>query len=151
VQAGDSLASPDMISPATYRKWAWPSEHKFFEAINPVAERHGAATVLHICGNTTPVLDLMANTGAQILELDHKVSLKTAKRLVGNRVCLMGNLDPVELLWRGSPRAVDLAARQAIAEAGADAGFILGSGCEVPVSAPPENLKAMIAAAHSET
>jgi uroporphyrinogen decarboxylase len=46
VQAGDSLASVDMISPATYRKWAWPAERRFFEAINPLAERCGAATVL---------------------------------------------------------------------------------------------------------
>jgi len=149
VQAGDSLASPDMVSPATYRKWAWPAERRFFEAINPIAEGHGAATLLHICGNTTPVLELMADTGAHVLELDHKVSLKTAKERVGNRVCLMGNLDPVELLWRGSPEAVKLAARQAIADAASGGGFILGSGCEVPPSAPIENLKAMIAAARN--
>ena len=148
VQAGDSLASPDMISPATYRKWAWPAERRFYETVNPVAERHGAATVLHICGNTTPILDLMADTGAHILELDHKVNLKQAKECGGTRVCLMGNLDPVELLWRGSPQAVDLAARQALVDAGAG-GFILGSGCEVPVAAPTENLKAMIEAARS--
>ena len=106
VQAGDSLASPDMISPATYRKWAWPAECRFFGAINPLAERYGAATILHICGDTTTVLDSMADTGAHILELDHKVSLQMAKKRVGDRVCLMGNLDPVELLWRGTPGAV---------------------------------------------
>lgn len=151
VQAGDSLASPDMISPATYRKWAWPAERRFFDTMNPLAERLGAATILHICGNTTPVLELMADTGAHILELDHKVSLKLAKQVVGSRVCLMGNLDPVELLWRGTPPAVSLAAQQAIADAGTGAGFILGSGCEVPVAAPMENIKAMIAAANQST
>ena len=144
VQAGDSLASLDMISPATYRGWAWPYERRFFEALNPLAERAGAATVLHICGNMTAVLDLMADTGAHILELDHKVSLRTAKERVGSRVCLMGNLDPVEVLWRGTPETVERAAREAIAEAGGQGGFILGSGCEVPVAAPQENLKAMI-------
>ncbi len=144
VQAGDSLASPDMISPATYRKWAWPAERRFFQTIKPAAEGHGAATLLHICGNTTAVLELMADTGAQMLELDHKVSLKTAKQCVGDRVCLMGNLDPVELLWRGTPEAVDRAARQAIGDAGSGGGFILGSGCEVPVDAPVQNIKAMI-------
>jgi uroporphyrinogen decarboxylase len=46
----------------------------------------------------TPVLEDMANTGAQILELDSKVSLRSAKERVGHRVCLMGNLNPVELL-----------------------------------------------------
>ncbi len=147
VQAGDSLASLDMISPAMYRNWAWPAERRFFETINPLAEQHGAATLLHICGNMTPVLEVMAETGAQILELDHKVSLKTAKKRVGHRVCLMGNLDPVEVLWRAAPESVALAARQAVADAGQDGGFILGSGCEVPMYAPQANLHAMIAAA----
>jgi uroporphyrinogen decarboxylase len=147
VQAGDSLASLDMISPATYHKWAWPHERQFFQALNPLAERAGASTVLHICGRMTPVLELMADTGAHILELDHKVSLKVAKERVGRRVCLMGNLDPVEVLWRGTPEEVERAARQALADAGPGGGFILGSGCEVPPAAPQENLKAMVAAA----
>jgi len=149
VQAGDSLASLDVISPATYLKWAWPAEHRFFSTLNPLAECRGAATLLHICGNMTAVLEAMADTGAHILELDHKVSLKSAKNRVGRRVCLMGNLDPVELLWRGAPEAVAQAAEQAIADAGARGGFILGSGCEVPLAAPTENIKAMIQAAQS--
>lgn len=143
VQVGDSLASIDMISPAAYRKWAWPAEYGFFAAINPLAERCGAATLLHICGNMTAVLESMADTGAHILELDHKVRLKAASERVGSRICLMGNLDPVELLWRGTPVAVTQAAQQAIADAGR-LGFILGSGCEVPVAAPRENVNAMI-------
>jgi len=53
----------------------------------------------------------------------------------------------VEVLWRGTPETVERAARQAIGEAGGSGGFILGSGCEVPVAAPQESLKAMIAAA----
>ena len=46
VQAGDSLASLDMISPAMYRKWAWPMERIFFEidpaARCPARRRHAA-------------------------------------------------------------------------------------------------------------
>jgi uroporphyrinogen decarboxylase len=147
VQAGDSLASLDMISPAAYHKWAWPAERRFFTTINPLAARHGAATLLHICGNMSAALESMADTGAHILELDHKVSLRAASERVGNRVCLMGNLDPVELLWRGTPGAVARTAQQAIEDAGKHDGFILGSGCEVPIEAPGENVKAMIEAA----
>lgn len=58
----------------------------------------------------------------------------------------LGNLDPVECLWRGTPAEVATAARDAIVAAGRRA-FILGSGCEVPVLAPRENLFAMVAAA----
>ncbi len=149
VQAGDSMASLDMISPATYRKWAWPAERRFFATLNPLAERRGAVTLLHICGNMTSVLEAMADTGAHIMELDHKVSLKAASERVGSRVCLMGNLDPVELLWRGTPAAVAHAAQQAIEDAGRHGGFILGSGCEVPVAAPEENLSAMVETARN--
>ena len=56
----------------------------------------------------------------------------------------MGNLDAVELLWRGTLAAV----LQAIADAGHRRGFILGSGCEVPMASPREDVKAMIATAH---
>ncbi len=148
VQAGDSLASLDMISPPMYRKWAWPCERRFFAELNPCAQSYGAATLLHICGDMTPVLESMADTGAQILELDHKVDLKVAKDRVGRRVCLMGNLDPAGLLWRGSAGDVEQAATKAIRDAGSNGGFILGSGCEVPVAAPVGNLEAMVRAGH---
>ena len=143
VQNGDSLASIDMISPDMYRRWAWPYEQRFFAEVNPLAARRGAATLLHICGNMTPVLDRMADTGANILELDAKVDLRLAKKQVGHRVCLMGNLNPVSILWRGTTADVEHAAREAILAAG-EAGFILGSGCEVPMAAPQENIATMI-------
>lgn len=147
VQAGDSLASIDMISPRMYHQWAFPFERRFFAELNAHAQRYDAMTLLHICGNTTPVLELMADTGAQILELDSKVDLRVAKAKVGKRVCLMGNLDPVGVLLQGSVSEVEQAARQAIADAGPGGGFILGSGCEVPPATPPPNIQAMVKAA----
>ena len=94
---------------------------------------------------------MLAETGAHILELDYKVSLKSAKERVGQHVCLMGNLNPVNVLWRAAPEAVAIAARQAVADAGHNGGFILGSGCEVPVHSPQENLHAMLAVARERT
>ncbi len=79
------------------------------------------------------------------------MDLKAVKTRVGNPVCLMGNLDPVELLWRATPELVSQAARTAIQDAAEGSGFILGSGCEVPIDAPIENLKAMIAVARNAT
>jgi uroporphyrinogen decarboxylase len=149
VQCGDSLASINMISPKMYKKWAFPYEKKFFQAIKPECEKYGAFAILHICGNMTPVLDLLADTGADIVELDTDVMLDNAKARIGGRVCLMGNIHPTQVLLQGSPKEVEEACRQAIKDAGAGGGFILGSGCEVPPFAPQENIKAMIKTARS--
>jgi uroporphyrinogen decarboxylase len=149
VQAGDSLASMDMISPRMYECWAWPYERKVFQALTACTANKPACTLLHICGNMTPVLELMAATGAQVLELDAKVDLAVAKAKVGHQVCLMGNLHPTAILLDGTVAEVAQAASEAIAKAGMAGGFILGSGCEVPAAAPPENLMAMIAVARN--
>jgi uroporphyrinogen decarboxylase len=146
---GDSLASPDMISPYIYEKYVFPYEKKVFSAIGPVCAKAGIATLLHICGDTTGIMPLMCQTGANIIELDYKVSLKEMKRLYGDRICLMGNLNPSAVLMQGTPEAVSTAARKCIDDAAAGGGFVLGSGCEVSPNTPVENVKALINAARA--
>ncbi|MDW7673265.1 MAG: uroporphyrinogen decarboxylase family protein [Bacillota bacterium] len=146
VQAGDSLASTDVISPKMYQEWAFPYEQRFFAEIKDYAKKYDGAGILHICGDTTKVLPLMAATGAPILEIDYKVNLKEAKELVGAKVCLLGNLHPTQVLLRGNPELIADQAKQCIADAGAKGGFMLGSGCEVAVDTPLKNMIAMVEA-----
>lgn len=107
-----------------------------------------AASLLHICGNNTLLLERVADTGAQIIELDHKVVLDFAFGKIGDRVCLMGNLDPTGILLLGSRVEVEDNARRAIAIGGKKGRFILGSGCEVPPATPLENIRALVRVAH---
>lgn len=144
---GDSLASIDMISPAMYREWAWPYEKKVFSDLKAFKPGKDFATLLHICGDMTPVLTDMADSGADLIEIDYKVSLKTAKERIGDRVCLIGNLDPSSVLLAGTPELVASEAQQCIEDAGQGGGFILGSGCELAYYTPQGNVKAMIATA----
>jgi uroporphyrinogen decarboxylase len=144
VQSGDSLASPDMISPTMYRDWAQPYEKLFFDVLNPYALARDASTLLHICGNTTPILTDMADTGAKIVEIDSKVSMRHAKQMIGHRVCLLGNLDPTAVLLHGSPALVEEQSRAVIESAASGGGLILGSGCEVAPATPEGNIHAMI-------
>ena len=51
------------------------------------------------------------------------------------------------LLSISDAAAVDKYCRELIEFMGHDGGFILGSGCEVPFTAKPENVTAMISAA----
>lgn len=144
IVTADPTASGSLISPKTFKTFASPHLTKIAETVT----KTGAIASLHICGKTTPMLELMADTGVKILELDHLVNLVEAKQRVGDKVILMGNLNPTELLLTGSPEAVEMAAKECIESVGKDGRYILSSGCEIPPQAPLENIKALVSAAH---
>lgn len=145
LHCGDSLASCDMISPAQYERWAFPYQKKVIRAWRD----HGARTLLHICGDSTRVLDSYAATGAHVVEIDHKVDLALAKERIGDRTCILGNVDPVATLLFGRPDDARTASENCIAVARRGGAYILGSGCMVPRTAPLENLRAMVDTARS--
>jgi hypothetical protein len=56
------------------------------------------------------VFALQKRCGADMMEIDHKADLGTARRELGDRVSLIGNLDPVGHLLFGTVREVEKAA-----------------------------------------
>jgi uroporphyrinogen decarboxylase len=148
IHCGDSLASCDVISPRTYKRYAFPYQRRVFAAW----KEHGiTSSLLHICGNSTKALDAYANTGADIVEIDNKVDLGFAKEQIGGRVALMGNVHTVEHLLKGTVQCVHDASQRCIDQAGSGGGFILGSGCIVPRHTPIENVVEMVRVAHQQT
>lgn len=147
IHCGDSLASCDVISLSTYRRYAFPYQQRVFQAWKD----HGVpVSLLHICGDSTRALDAYAETGADLVELDHHVDLASAKRTIGDRVALMGNVDTVSELLEGTPDTVRVASQRCIDQAGGGGGMVLGSGCIVPRHTPLENLIAMVRVARSQ-
>jgi uroporphyrinogen decarboxylase len=147
LHCGDSLASCNVISPATYRKYAFPYQCRVIQAWKD----HGiTGSLLHICGDSTPVLSLYADTGADLVEIDNMVDLGMAKRLIGDRVTLVGNVHTVRHLLEGTPATVRAAAQQCIDQAGRGGRFVLGSGCIVPRRTPLANVIEMVRVAHSQ-
>lgn len=139
----DPTASSSVVSPKMFEEFSFPYVKEILAAI----KRVGAIPSLHICGKTEPILKKMSDTGAKILELDHLVDLAKAKKMVGDRVCILGNLEPSGSLLMGNPEDVENDARECIKKAAAGGGFILSSGCEIPLDAPIKNIKAMVRAA----
>ena len=76
------------------------------------------------------------------------MDLGTVKRMVGDRVCLVGNIDCARLLPHGSPEQVEQAVIQAIRHAGKGGRYILSSSNSIHSSVNPANFVAMIEAAH---
>ena len=101
---------------------------------------------LHICGKATPILPMMADSGADVLELDHAVNIGEACRIVGPEIALWGNLDPIRVLAQGTPESVRRKAVETLqtVKAAGHRRFVLSSGCTLAIETPPENLDALL-------
>jgi uroporphyrinogen decarboxylase len=142
VSNGDSPAGPSMISPRMYRQFALPYEKQCVEE----AHKHGLPYCLHICGDTTPILTDMLETGTDSVELDYLTDIEKAHEVCKDRVCFIGNIDPSGVLALGSPDDVRRATEELLAAYSDSPRFILNAGCAIPSDTPSENLRAMIAA-----
>ncbi len=78
-----------------------------------------------------------------MLDLDGSTDIFKAKQLLSGHMCIMGDVPP-GLLSLGSREQVVDYCKKLIDVVGADNGFILSSGCSVPINAKPENVRAMI-------
>lgn len=138
----EPMGSTSVISPKMFREIALPRIRIMLATI----QTRGATPSLHICGNTEPILRDIAESGTKIFEVDHLVDIATAKGALSGKVCVQGNINPTGALNGTDPTAVTAECRECIAKAAEGGGYILSSGCEVPLDAPIENLKAMVRA-----
>jgi uroporphyrinogen-III decarboxylase len=76
------------------------------------------------------------------MELEN-TDMKVAKKILGNTICLKGNVPCTDLAF-GTPRQVEDRCKKLIDDCANGGGFILSSGCEAPVNSKPENIAAMI-------
>ena len=137
---GDSTAGTDLISPRLYRRFAFPYEQR----IVAVSHRLGKPYILHICGDTGPIIDDMIATGADGLEIDYKTDMVSAHEKTRDRTAFIGNIDPSSVIALGTALEVEQKTR-ALLELFADTPrFILNAGCAIPPDTPSANLHAMI-------
>ena len=143
LSGGDSPAG--LIGPQAYREVALPYEKRLIAGLKEAA---GKPVSLHICGDSTSILGDMAGSGADVLEIDHKVDIVQACRAVGPEIALWGNLDPVGLLSQGSPAQVQETACRTLdaVRAAGHTRFVLSSGCTLALETPAANLEALLLA-----
>lgn len=132
---GDAAAS--LVGPQIYEEFVFPHEKKLVEGLHAM----GVAVRLHICGDTRSILENLGRLGCEIVDLDSIVPFTEARKAMGPRQVLLGNLDPVALLHNGTPGAVHDAIAQCHHHAGQP--YIVGAGCEIPRGTPTENLRAL--------
>lgn len=142
---GDDYASNigPMMSPATFAHFIQPRLKKMVDMIH----EEGAFCVKHTDGNIYAIMDMIVAAEPDALNPIEPLAgmdLKKVKQLVGDRVCLMGNIDCGRLLPHGTAEEVRQAVRQAIADAGHGGGYIVSSSNSFHSSCQPSNLVAMV-------
>ncbi|ABE50929.1 uroporphyrinogen decarboxylase [Methylobacillus flagellatus] len=92
-------------------------------------------------------LESQAETGADALGLDWTISLGEARKRVGSKVALQGNMDPAILL--STPEAVEKEVARILADYGIGNGHVFNLGHGITQFTPHENAEAMIKAVHA--
>ncbi len=113
------------------------------EIIRRVREKTATPIIIFSKGAAGHSLEQMASSGAQGVGLDWTSDLAAARALVGKKVALQGNIDP--LIVTTTSAAVEAAARACIDEAGGLPGHLFNLGHGLTPQAKPELVGELIA------
>jgi len=125
-------ATRDLCSPDAYRTF-------LLDVHRELVERISVPLVLHICGDTSDRIGMIASTGVACFHFDSKVPAAEARRLAGDGLALMGGTSNIEVIRDGTCETISADVKEKI-EAGID---IIGPECAVPLDAPSRNMKCL--------
>lgn len=133
-------SSATFVSPTMFEEYIWPemkaSILRYHEA--------GLISVLHADGNWLPMCKYFTELpkGCLHLELDGSTDIFEAYDILKGYQSIRGDV-PATMLAYGTPDEV-AAYSEKLVQMGMDGGFMLSSGCEVPLNVKLENLKAFM-------
>jgi uroporphyrinogen decarboxylase len=130
------------LGPGDYATFVQPHVRRIFDSL------HGIPSI-HFGTGTSALLELMADTGGDVIGIDQRLSLADAWRRVGHERGIQGNLDAARLLagWE----ATEAGARQVLDEAAGRSGHIFNLGHGVLPTTDPGLLRRLVDLVHEET
>ncbi len=141
VWVGGWRGTPEMLSPEMFERFSW----KYMREIIELVIDNGVIPILHLDANWDRGLKYFLDLpkGKCIMALDGKTNIFEAKKVLGDHMCLMGDV-PSQMTAFAKPEDVTAYCKKLIREVGPK-GFILCSGCDIPYNAKLENVQAMAA------
>ncbi len=141
--AGGATTGPDF-----FREFVLPYEKRLTDAIHAA----GKFSVYHNCGCAKSLYANYRELGMTVWETvcepprgDNR--LADVKAALGDRICLLGNLDQVDFLKRATPAEVAARTREIVAIGKPGGRFIFAASDYLEKNTPRENFMAMIEAA----
>jgi uroporphyrinogen decarboxylase len=136
-------SSASFISPTLFDEISFPALKKMVESYHAA----GLTSVIHCDGNWDRMIPrfLELPRASSVVELDGATDIRKAREVLKGHLCLKGDV-PAAKLSLGTVEDVETYCGELVEFMGHDGGFILGSGCEVPITAKVENVRALISA-----
>lgn len=141
----DPVASTSLISVKQFREFSMPYEKM---CVDKMRELSGRGSSIHVCGKSRDIWESLMETGVTSFSIDNCEDIEEAKNIIGNRVCLAGNVKPVDTMRNGTIAEIRKEARDCIIKGyGSPKGYVLSTGCQIPLGTPIENVIAFMDAA----
>ena len=125
----------DLLSPRMWKSLIQPNLRKVFEALE-------SPKILHICGSTDMIIEMMNDCGADALSVDQKNNVAESRKKLGDDVLLLGNFDPFDTLVQMETHEVAPVIKRCIDD-GVDA---VWPGCDLWPEVKKENVEAYVQA-----
>lgn len=128
---------PGFLSPKMFREFVLPYTKMIFEKQKRTVVRwwHSDAD------RAGSIIDFLPEMGVQVFYRFHpSVDIREAKEKIGNKVCLAGNVPPLDVMLRGTCADVERACRTCLEKGASKGGFILAPGGEIIRGTPAQNI-----------
>lgn len=139
------LTNPHANATVISRKQYETFSHPYIKRLITGLKAMGTTVIFHTCGKWNDRLDLVIAEGADIYFTDD-VDMNEAKRLMGSRGAVMGNVNVVQTMLQSSRNVVFEEACRCIESTAADGRFILSGNCFLPRDVPVDNVQALFEA-----
>ena len=129
----------DLLSPRTFKDIIKPR-------LTRILAGWQSPKLLHICGQTDPLIEMMNQCGADGLTVDIKCNIAEARKKLGDDVLLMGNVDTYAMTCDPETKSEATVAHiKEMIDAGVDA---VMPGCDLWPDIIEANMKAAVDTAH---
>jgi len=144
------LSGPEHLCPTFFNPKYFDLVVKYDSRVSKVIHEYGGIYYMHCHGKIRQVLEKIRAINVDVLDPIEPpprgdCTLEIAKRVIGDSVCLAGNVDST-LMVRGTPRDIEMSVKECIRQGAPGGGYILQPTSGTIVDVPMENLLAFIRA-----
>lgn len=137
-----------ILTTQAYQDYSLSYMRRIVERLTPEHEGRRVPVIL-FTKNGGQWLEAIADSGCQAVGLDWTTDIGSARKRIGERVALQGNMDPAILY--ASPAAITEEVKRILASFGAGSGHVFNLGHGITPEVDPDHVAAFVEAVHEHS